>query len=230
MVQRHSQIPKSQYTQIALSHKKQIIENSYSLFKWTVLNKYQIPKSNTREIGEFPLVKLPIRHQRTHTTPSKKAAPQIQRSHNTSTKLSVETKTKGTTKQIFDALPTQTKVTRDQQKYPIKYAVPRVATNKEREHQNKLPHNHHSSTLAATYIYQRVVIIGQDQKSRSPIFLNSNTMHNQFKQKYNSFRFAIHGLKNISSIRTPISKSGVTHLLMVVISCGNVFGEINSSQ
>jgi hypothetical protein len=34
-----SHIPKPQYTQIALSHKEEII---YSLFKWMVLNKYQL--------------------------------------------------------------------------------------------------------------------------------------------------------------------------------------------
>jgi hypothetical protein len=58
-----------------------------------VLNKYQILKSNTREIDEFPLVKFtkePAPHQ------SKDATPQIQRSHYASTKLFAETKTKKT--------------------------------------------------------------------------------------------------------------------------------------
>ncbi len=73
----------------------------------------QIPKPNTREIGEFPLIKLsqttPIKEPAPHQ--SKEAAPQIQKSHTASTKLSAETKTKRTAKQIFDILATQTKVT-----------------------------------------------------------------------------------------------------------------------
>jgi hypothetical protein len=58
-----------------------------------VLNKYQISKPNTREIGEFPLVKLPRRHKEPVQHQSKEATPHIQRSHTASTKLSAETKT-----------------------------------------------------------------------------------------------------------------------------------------
>ena len=58
-----------------------------------VLNKYQIPKPTTREISEFPLVKLPRRHKEPAQHQNKEATPHIQRSHTTSTKLSAETKT-----------------------------------------------------------------------------------------------------------------------------------------
>ena len=50
-----------------------IIENCYSLFKWAILNKYQIPKPNIREIDKFLLVKLPQQHQRTCTTPKQRS-------------------------------------------------------------------------------------------------------------------------------------------------------------
>jgi hypothetical protein len=50
--------------------------------KWTVLNKYQIPKPNIKEMGEFALVKLTNCQNRTKKPAlhqSKKAATQIQK-------------------------------------------------------------------------------------------------------------------------------------------------------
>jgi hypothetical protein len=65
----------------------------------------QIP--NTREIGEFPPVKFPKRHQRTHITPKQRSCTTKPKKLHCFYKLFVEIKNKETTKQIFDVLATK---------------------------------------------------------------------------------------------------------------------------